>query len=232
MTVKEIVQQLRSEGHRVTTYQRMDVQGRKRGLVIRSIDNIHYTGSKGNEIGRVMVGAKLSEYQQEAMNRLNKVSKKTGKKFSNRPVSQRRLQKIDREITDRLKDIQKEYRKRGREYGLPTLTKYRYHLKTHGKDVADKMLAQAERYAKGLVYKENVDAFIERLTQVAEKLEVDASPIIRKIKRYPLDNFTEAKLDLLIQAYYNLIINNPNVFNNPEEAIEEFSRKAREILAS
>lgn len=226
MTIKEIVQQLRSEGHQVTTYQRTDVQGRRRGLIIRSIDNIHYTGSKGNEIGRAMVGARLSEYQQEAMNRLN-VESKAGYKASNKPVSKRKLEAIDEAVKKKLRKIQRLYRQKGSEYGLPTLKKYRYLLKTKGEAEANRLLEQAERYARGLAYEENIEAFVLRLQQASNKLDGALDKLINAIKQYPREKFTEDKLQKLIQSYYDLL-NNPN----SEDKISDYVNTGLSILAS
>lgn len=226
MTIKEIVDTLRSLGHDVTVYQRTDIQGRKRGMVIRSIDNVHYQGSKGNEIARTMVGVKLTEYQQEALTKLNKPSK-SGKLFSNRPVAKRRLQPLDKDVQNKLKRIQKMYRRKGREYGIPSTKKYRYLLQTKGKAEADRRLDQAEKYVKGIAYEENIEAFILRLQATSNKLENKLDPLINAIRNYPKEKFTEDMLQKLIEKYYDMI-NHPD----SEEAINNYVREGLIILGS
>ena len=219
-TVNEIVKELRALGHEVKTYQRTDTQGRKRGVIIRSIDGVYYQGSKGNEVARNLVGATLSQYQQETLEKLNKRPSKLA-------PAKRRLDPIDEAIKKKLRRIQKLYRKKGSEYGLPTLKKYRYLLKTKGEAEANRLLEQAERYARGLAYEENIEAFILRLEQANYKLDGRLNPLIEAIKSANRNNFTEEKLTKLIQAYYDMI-NNPN----SDTAVDDFVSIGTSILAS
>lgn len=219
-TVNEIVAELRALGHEVKTYQRTDTQGRKRGVIIRSIDGVYYQGSKGNEVARNLVGASLSQYQQETLEKLNKRPSKLA-------PAKRRLDPIDEAIKKKLRRIQKLYRKKGSEYGLPTLKKYRYLLKTKGEAEANRLLEQAERYARGLAYEENIEAFVLRLEQANYKLDGRLNPLIDAIKSANRNNFTEEKLTKLIQAYYDMI-NNPN----SDTAVDDFVSIGTSILAS
>lgn len=219
-TISEIVSELRALGHEVKTYHRMDTQGRKRGVIIRSIDGVYYQGSKGNEVARNLVGASLSQYQQETLEKLNK-------KPSKLAPSKRRLDPIDEAVKKKLRKIQRLYRKKGSEYGLPTLKKYRYLLKTKGEAEANRLLEQAERYALGLAYEENIEAFVLRLEQANYKLDGRLNPLIEAIKSANRNNFTEEKLTKLIQAYYDMI-NNPN----SDTAVDNFVSIGTSILAS
>lgn len=218
-TINEIVSELRALGHEVKTYQRMDTQGRKRGVIIRSIDGVYYTGSKGNEVARNLVGATLSQYQQETLEKLNK-------KPSKLAPSKRRLDPIDEEVKRRLRRIQREYRKRGREYGIPTLKKYRYHLKMEGKEKADRLLSQAEKYVKGIAYEENIEAFIKRLQLANDKLGGKLTEIIDMIKDKDKETFKEETLEKLMESYYTDLVNNPN----QDTAVDTFITNAKEIL--
>lgn len=220
--LRDIVKQLRDLGHTVETYQRMDIQGRKRGIVIRSIDGTSFKGSKGNEIARQLVGAQLSQYQKEQMERLNKPSNAVNKL----PVKKRRKDPLSTEVTKKLRRLQRLYRAKGKEYGLPTTAKYRWNLKNKGKEEADRLLEQAERYVMGLAYDENIEAFLLRLQATSDKLNGALNESIRKISDYPKSKFTEDILTTLINAYYDMLNSPANI----ESSIQHFNSAVNMIL--
>lgn len=220
--IRDIVEQLRSLGYDVKTYQRTDIKGRKRGVVIRSINNVYYQGSKGNIIARQIVGASLSEYQTEQLERLNKPSQTV----SHLPVSKRRKEPLPEDVVKKLRKLQREYRKKGKEYGLPTTAKYRWNLKNKGKEEADRLLEQASRYVKGLAYDENIEAFVLRLQATNQKLEGKLDPSIEKIINYPRSEFTEIALTQLINSYYDML----NSTDSLETSIQRFNTAVDIIL--
>lgn len=70
MTIRNIIKQLRKEGHRITYYVRKDG-----GVLIRSIDGQKFTGAAGNAVARQMTGQILSSARQ-AQTRFAVVAKK------------------------------------------------------------------------------------------------------------------------------------------------------------
>lgn len=244
-TLKEIVADLRALGHNVEVYQRMDIQGRKRGLIIRRIDGISFQGSKGNEYARNLVGASLSQYQQEQMKRLNEPQGNSEKALNKLAPSKRKKEALDKETQARLRRIQRLYRKKGAEYGLPTTAKYRWNVEHFGKAEAERLLSQAERYAKGLAYEDNIQYLIGRLEADNNKISVfigknaedtELYPIVEKIKNYNRDNFTEDKLKDILNATYQLeqqinnALGNQQVENEINVAISIFKQAVESIL--
>lgn len=210
-TIKEIVDELRALGHQVETYQRYDVSGRKRGMLIRRIDGSYYKGSTGNEVARAMLNVELPKNLEEQLNRLNKPHGDASKSLNKLAPDKRRKTALAPEIQKQLRRVQRAYRKKGAEYGLPTTAKYRWNVEHFGEAEAQRLLNQAERYAKGLAYDENINLLIQKLenkniaiANYLNKTTNDTSlyPVINTIKNYPREKFSEEKLSNILNAFY------------------------------
>lgn len=212
-TINEIVRELQAQGHNVIVYQRTDTQGRKRGMVIRKIDQMTFQGSKGNEYARQLLNVSLPEYLQEQLDRLNKPQGKPEFALNKLAPSKRKKEALNEEVKKRIRRVQRLYRKKGSEYGLPTTSKYRWNLKHYGQAEAERLLEQAERYALGLAYDENIQTLINRLKQDNDKiaLTLNVQPeqtslysIIQRIESYPREKFTEDMLKTILNATYRM----------------------------
>ena len=143
MTIREIIDLLRNQGHEITARERTDG-----GLRITSIDGVKYEGSRGNEVARNMTGARLSEAR---IKQLNVIIKGSSKK--------KKLQ-LSQEMKDEIKRIQAMYRKKTKLTGItgmPTRSNIRYTLKHYGEKEAWRRIQQSERYVKGLAYDDQID---------------------------------------------------------------------------
>ena len=210
-TIKEIVDDLKALGHQVETYQRYDVLGRKRGMLITRLDGKYYKGSTGNIVARELLKVELPKNLEEQLNRLNKPHGDPRKALNKLAPSKRRKPALAPEIKNQLKRVQKAYRKKGAEYGLPTTAKYRWNVEHFGEAQAQRLLNQAERYAKGLAYDENINLLIQKLenkniaiANYLNKTTNDTSlyPVINTIKNYPREKFSEEKLSNILNAFY------------------------------
>ena len=208
-TINEIVRELEAQGHNVVVYQRTDIQGRKRGMAIRRIDQMTFQGSKGNEYARNLVGAKLSEDLQQALNKINYPSR--GQSINKKPIAKRRRSPIDAEAQKKIRQAQRYYKKSGSKYGKPTTKNYRYNLMTYGKAEADRRLNEAIRFAKGFAYSENVLAFKQTLTADINSITLrlgksipELDEVLAKLETYPSENITKQQLQNAIDALYTL----------------------------
>ena len=78
MTVRELINELIKQGHKVKFRERSASEGK--GVRITSIDGVHYTGSKGNEEARAILGVKLSEAYQTHLTKIKTPKGKFGAK--------------------------------------------------------------------------------------------------------------------------------------------------------
>lgn len=172
MTIREIIELLREQGHEITARERADG-----GLRITSIDGTKYEGSKGNEVARTMTGSKLSEAR---VNQLNVIIKGSSKK--------KKLQ-LSEDMKSEIKRIQAMYRKRAKITGIsgmPTRANLRYTLKHYGEEEAWRRLQQSERYVKGLAYDEQIDwvkTYLKSLVIDRPELLSKMEELINEIER-------------------------------------------------
>lgn len=145
MTIREIIELLREQGHEITARERADG-----GLRITSIDGTKYEGSKGNEVARTMTGSKLSEAR---VKQLNVIIKGSSKKKSTQ---------LPEDLKKEIKRVQRIFRK-NKIKGMPTRKNIRYAYKHYGEQEAWRRLGQSERYAKGLAYDENIEWLMKHL---------------------------------------------------------------------
>lgn len=190
MTMRELVTNLQANGHKVTYNVRRDG-----GIRITSLDGIKYTGSNGNKVARALTGATLST-RREAQ--LKKIRTKKGN-WGHR----KRVNPLPDDVVKRIRKIQRLMRKNEiNRTGIVTQRNYRYVLKTEGKEEADRRLAQAERYALGLAYTENVDALLSRLKQDLDKRNDANVRKARKLIKDKREEFKEKWLSEILESLY------------------------------
>lgn len=152
MTIRDIIKDLRTKGHKVTYYIRKDG-----GVLIRSIDGKKYTGASGNAVARGIVGETLSERRKT---QLKRIKSKAGKKIVNKPI-------ISDTIKKRFKKVQTSWRKKVdvTKTGQPTIAKIRWRLEHEGEASAIRLLEEWERYTKGIAYSEVINALADEVLE-------------------------------------------------------------------
>ena len=109
---------------------------------------------------------------------------------------------------------------------------------------------QAERYAKGLAYDENITLLIAKLenknvavANLIGKSTSDTSlyPVIERIKAYPREKFTEDKLTNILNSFYTLeqelkLVSELNIpeadkETNIDVAVNSFANAVQSILS-
>ena len=147
MTLRELVNELRAQGHSVEYYNRKDGS-----ILIRSIDGVDYKGASGNAMARAMgqslnLNAELSQARKTQL----KIIKPKGKRTA-----------LPKALEVKLKKVQKLYNKNKIPISQGRITKkqVRQIVKEEGVKSAMKKLTQAQRYAEGYATNATIDAFL------------------------------------------------------------------------
>lgn len=166
MTVKELIDSLIEQGHKVEYRKRVDGS-----YLITSIDNTKYTGAKGNAAARVHLGVKLSKARKAQLKVATKKHKAKHKKLS--PGLEKQLKRTQRKW------------RTGVESGRVTKKKARWILEHEGAAALKRKLRRLEHHAEGYVYPEEVEGYLFKLARViafSETYEIQA--ILQKAYRY------------------------------------------------
>ena len=165
MSVWEMIQALARQGHEVSFKKRSDG-----GYLITKIDGIRYVGATGNKIARSLLGTSL----EEAL-KANKGLAKTLTENIKIVQKKTRLEPIDEEIKKALRKTQRLWRKNNvaTEAGMITTKSVRNSIKVYGKKVTLEKLEQAQRYARGIAYTENVKHLRDYILDYANELNND-----------------------------------------------------------
>ena len=139
ITTKEIIEELRKLGIKVDARKRTDG-----GWLITKINNMTFTGSKGNQEARRILGVELSQA------RIEQTAANVTKYIKKEPLSKEMKKKIDK--------VQRTWRK-NKVGGKAKITtkKVRRHIKEHGEAEAKEYLRKMSRYGEGIAYEDNVE---------------------------------------------------------------------------
>lgn len=196
MTVRELINELIKQGHKVEFRERSEREGK--GVRITSIDGVSYTGSKGNKEARSMLGVSLSENYEIHLRKIKTPRGKFGGKNKKAP--------IDEEVKKQIKSLQRKFKKRGLKEGMPTLRNYRYVMEKYGKEEADRLLEGASRYIRGIAYLKNIEMLIQRmandLTTVNDENIMRAKNIIEEYYNKGASNFRDSELIDIYELLY------------------------------
>ena len=153
MNLRQIVDKLRQEGHSITYYVRKDG-----GILIKSIDGQRFTGATGNAIARSMSGEILSVKRYSQLYRITMTGKRAKAYLDDREVK-RLLQRVQRKWNQAFPH------KRGEipPVGLKTSKKVKWSLENRGRE--------AERYASGKAYSENIRQLADYVEDAALKYQ-------------------------------------------------------------
>ena len=139
ITTKEIIEELRKLGIKVDARKRTDG-----GWLITKINNMTFTGSKGNQEARRILGVELSQA------RIEQTAANVTKYIKKEPLSKEMKKKIDK--------VQRTWRK-NKVGGKAKVTtkKVRRHIKEHGEAETNAYLRKMSKYGEGIAYEENVE---------------------------------------------------------------------------
>ena len=196
MKVEEMIKALEEMGFKVSARKRTDG-----GMIITKIDNMTFTGSKGNEYARRILGVELSQAKIEQVNfNVQKYIAGAKKKTT-----------LDEEMKGKLRKVQRLWRKRGVK-GRITAKKVKWHIKEHGRQEAMENLEKMTRYGSGYAYYENVEYLAKYIEDIArgilnnDKLQDDLFTLANYI-RSKADSFKEEWIAKCYEFAYWMIEN-------------------------
>ena len=210
MTMIQVVRQLQSQGHSIIFHVRSDG-----GILIRSIDGMHYSGAKGNAVARQMVGVEISKAREKQL------------KYATRA---RRIKRpaLDDELEREYKRVKKLWSKafkskKGEPHqaGYFGKTRIKYALEHYGREEALRRIREAERYASGIAYSKNVEQLAYFIQSVADLYH---SPELEKLAKDLVDNAYSIKDEWIKPAYDELYKLNAGLDT------KEVARNTRKIL--
>ena len=210
MTMIQIVRQLQSQGHSINFHVRSDG-----GILIRSIDGMHYSGATGNAVARQMVGVEISKAREKQL------------KYATRA---RRIKapSLDDELEKEYKRVKKLWSKAFKaKKGEPHPAGYfgknriKYAVKHYGREEALRRIREAEKYASGIAYSKNVEELAKFILSVANMYQ---SPELQKLSEDLVDNAYSIRDEWIKPAYDELYKLNAGV------PPKEVARNTRKIL--
>lgn len=157
MTTQELITALRLQGHKVSARKRTDG-----GWLITKIDRTSYTGAKGNQRARNLLGIEYSKKRLEQA-RYNVSQYIRGKK---------KTRTLDDAIKKQLRKVQKVWRK-NKVKGRITAQNVKRHIKDFGRMEALEYLKRQTRYGQGYAYEKNVEYLAQYIEDIAQSLEDD-----------------------------------------------------------
>lgn len=218
MTMREVVSQLRSQGHNITYYERKDG-----GILIRSIDGQMFTGATGNLYARAMTGTTLSSKRAAQISQITWTGKRAKSQIS------------DREVKKKLENVQKKWRKafprvdgKVPSVGRKTAKKTKWNLEHKGKEETMRLLNEAERYATGLAYNKNIDYLLQMLKDYIDKIGKLGDASSKEVLSKLYDDIAESRVlfkeENILATYEKLYLLNKGV------PAEEVARQVRDLL--
>ena len=139
MNVQELIKELQKLGYKVSSRKRTDG-----GYLITKIENMTFTGSKGNAYAREILGITMSEAKMKQLS-VNVEKYIKGKKEKT----------LEYNIKKDLRTTQKLMRKFKAPFRI-SAKKVKWHLRNYGEAEARSYLSKMRLYAQGVAYEENV----------------------------------------------------------------------------
>lgn len=209
ITMREVVSELRSQGHSITYYERKDG-----GILIRSIDGQMFTGATGNLYARAMAGTHLSVKRAAQISQITWTGKRAKNQISDREVK-KKLEKVQRKWRKAFPKVDGKVPKQGRK----TARKVQWSLQNRGKEETMRLLNEAERYASGKAYSKNIQFLIGYIKDAASKY---GSPELDDLANRVEENaflIMEEMIEPVYQELYKLNAGVP-----PEEIVRNIER--------
>ena len=208
----QIVNELISGGHQVDFYIRKDG-----GILIRKIDNEHFSGAHGNARARQMVGAKLSEARFKQLKYATEVRM--------HPVKLEVKDSIKQEYQRVKKLWNKAFKAKG---GKPHQAGYfgwkriKTAIKEYGEEEALRRISEAEKYSTGFAYTKNVQHLASYVLDAGAKMQSDE---LLTLAQDIYDNAYSIKEEWIYPAYEKLYQLNQGV--DPKQVAQEVRRILR-----
>ena len=189
--LRDVVGQLRRQGHRITYKVRKDGSIR-----ITSIDGRKFSSrlSQGNMAARAMAGKPMSEralHQRKQYSSRIKNKKIPKKKTTLSPELRRALRRTQRAI--------RKAKQGTASTGTVSAANVRRVVEEEGEEVALRKMERAIRYFQGYAYEENVDALLARVKQVGEGLARGDRALAKRMKE--LYKTIESKREVFREAW-------------------------------
>lgn len=196
--VLNTINKLQAQGHNVEYRARKDG-----GYLITKIDNVKYTGAKGNEAGRKLTGDRLSQAQV-------KQRRSNVKKYIKKPQLNAKIKKELLKV-QRLERINKPN-------GKTTTKKIRWTIAHKGKAEALNILKRREAYAKGLAHENVVRDLADTIEATAQGFEGEKKAKLLALaeKVRTIKNFKEKWVAPLYAYLYDI----HNDYDNAVAGIE------------
>ena len=196
MKVEEMIKALEELGFKVSARKRTDG-----GMIISKINNMTFTGAKGNQYARQVLGVELSQARIEQTHfNVQKYISGAKKKTT-----------LDEEMKSKLRKVQRLWRKQGVK-GRITAKKVKWHISEHGRKEAMENLEKMTRYGSGYAYYENVEYLAKYIEDIArgilnnDKLQDDLFALAEYI-RSKADTFKEEWIAKCYEFAYWIIEN-------------------------
>lgn len=197
MTMLQVVQQLRTQGHKVTYYKRLDG-----GILIKSIDGEKFKAAKGNIAARALTSTTLSEA------RSKQLKYATRSRISIRKRRAKGGFTIDEQIKSKYEQVKKQWNKAFKaKKGKPHPAGYfgweriQYAIEHYGKEEALRRINQAGLYASGIAYSKNVEELAVFIKVAASHY---GSSELVKVSDDLIDNAYTIKEEWIAPAYDEL----------------------------
>ena len=193
MTTQELITALRLQGHKVSARKRTDG-----GWLITKIDRTSYTGAKGNQRARNLLGIEYSKKRLEQA-RYNVSQYIRGKK---------KTRTLDDAIKKQLRKVQKVWRK-NKVKGRITAQNVKRHIKDFGRMEALEYLKRQTRYGQGYAYEKNVEYLAQYIDDAAESISEDhvkeQAKTAASIVRAYTDYFRDQWIPEIYAAWYKVV---------------------------
>ena len=151
MKVEEMIKALEEMGFKVSARRRTDG-----GMIISKINNMTFTGAKGNQYARQVLGVELSQARIEQTHfNVQKYIAGAKKKTT-----------LDEEMKSQLRKVQRLWRRKGVK-GRITAKKVKWHIEHEGRQAATANLEKMSRYGSGFAYYENVEYLAKYIEDIA-----------------------------------------------------------------
>ena len=209
MTTRELVAELKKKGYSVKYRERTDG-----GVLITEINNMKFTGSKGNAEARHIVGVELSPARIEQTQH-NAIKLIKGKKEKT----------LDKKMKDKLRKVQRTWKKNKTGGGKATITakKVKHHIKTEGREATEEYLDRMTLYSEGYAYPENVEYLAQYIEDTAKGILTDDE---LQNEFYALADYIRSKKDTFREEWIN------KVYGCMYDCVEALSKGLNELARS
>lgn len=193
MKVEEMIKALEELGFKVSARKRTDG-----GMIITKINDMSFTGARGNQYARQVLGVELSQARIE----------QTHFNVTKYIEGQKKKATLDEEMKAELRKVQRLWRKHKVKARI-TAKKVKQHIRDFGMEEAKEYLRRQSRYGEGYAYEENVTYLAQYVRNVALGIkDKQLKEATRKVADY-IDSktavFKEAWISDVYSYWYEVV---------------------------